>query len=108
MKKKLTILALMIFVTGLLMFYASSQAVPANSQEKDANQSIRDLNARVGSLEVQIANLQKQIRDLKSESARVLTIPDTKNFRNDQMPPGSRRHEIGGIKYWTVPLGSGK
>lgn len=108
MKKKLTVLALMIFVSVLLMFYPSSQVAPANSQEKDPGQSIRDLNARVGSLEAKIADLQKQIKNFKSESARVLTIPDTKSFRNDQMPPGSRLHEIGGIKYWTVPLGSGK
>lgn len=108
MKKKLTILALMIFVTGLLMFYASSQAAPAKSQEKDPNQSIRDLSARVGSLEIQIADLERQIRNLKSESTRVLTIPDTKSFHDDQMPPGSVRHEVSGIKYWTIPLGSNK
>jgi hypothetical protein len=102
MNKKLPIFAFIIFTFGLLTFYVVSRgAVP------QAGNSAQDLNNRVKALEKQVADLQKQMNELALKS-RVLTIPDAGIFSGNQMPRGAMPHEIGGIKYWTIPLKDSK
>jgi len=105
MKKTITLWTLVIFAAGLVAFYASSHAVPAKSPETSMDQSIRDLKVRVAGLEIQIASLQKQIKSLEGKYPRVLTIPDPSYFPPERIPPGAKQHEVGGIKYWTIPIG---
>ena len=102
MNKKLPIFAIIIFAFGLLTFYVVSRgAVPQGSN------SVQDLNNRIKALEKQVADLQKQMNELALKS-KVLTIPDAGIFAKNQMPRGATPHEVGGIKYWTVPLKEGK
>jgi hypothetical protein len=102
MNKRLPIFALMIFAFGLLTFY-----VIGRGAEQQGGNSGQDLNNRIKALEKQVADLQKQMNELTLKS-KVLTIPDVGIFSKNQMLRGAIQHEIGGIKYWTVPLKAGK
>jgi hypothetical protein len=104
MNKKLPIFAFLLFAVSFLVFYATSRGAE-EAKQKDADGSVQDLNARIKNLEEQVASLQKQINDLALKSyPRVLTIPGTNIFPGNQIPRGAKQHEIGGIKYWTIPL----
>jgi len=104
MKKTVVMQAFAIFVAGLLVFSAIGGAVQAKSPDASIDRSIHDLKARVASLEVKIADLQKQLKSLEGKYPRVLAIPDSGHFPADRIPPGAKQHEVGGIKYWTIPL----
>jgi hypothetical protein len=106
MNRKIIVFVLMILIGGLMAFHVSGQVSSETSQEKDLNLSIQQLKSRIGNLENQVATLQNQIKALEQTSPRVLTFTDKKSFPGGQIPPGARQHEIGGIKYWTIPLAS--
>jgi cell division protein FtsL len=108
MKKRIPRLALVIFAAGFLVFCGSSHSVPAKSPDASIDRSIHDLKARVTKLEAKIADLQKQLKSLEGKYPRVLAIPDSGHFPADRIPPGAKQHEVGGIKYWTIPLSPGQ
>jgi uncharacterized protein YlxW (UPF0749 family) len=105
MNRKLSIFTLVILALGLLAFYAINRVTAASEQQKGVSDSARDLNVRVGKLEAQVADLQARVKELASKSSsRVLTIPETKIFPRNKMPPGATEHEFNGMKYWSIPL----
>lgn len=108
MRMKGSMMVSVIVLAGLLAFCVLSQVVPASDTKKDSDNTIRNMQARVAALEAQMASLQKRLQNMENKSSGVLTIPDPRGFRFDAMPPGSKQHEIGGIKYWTVPLRAGQ
>jgi|WetSurMetagenome_2_1015567.scaffolds.fasta_scaffold67284_3 hypothetical protein len=108
MNKKLPIVAFMLFAVSLLAFRTTSRGAEEVKQI-GIDSSVQNLNARIKNLEVQVAALQKQINEIALKSPpRVLTIPGANIFPGDQIPRGAVQHEIGGIKYWTIPLKDGK
>jgi hypothetical protein len=105
MNKKNLILALTILVISLFAYYAASRVNAASVGQKTADDPVQDLRARVSKLERQVAMLQEQIKNLSAKaSSRVLTIPETRGFSRDKMPPGATEHEFNGMKYWSIPL----
>jgi outer membrane murein-binding lipoprotein Lpp len=109
MNKKIAILALVIFASGLLSLYVCGQATPESNPQQGMGESVQSLKARVSALETQVAALQKQIKALESRASKgLLAIPDSRYFPGSQIPPGATQHDYNGIKYWTVPLSTGK
>ena len=108
MNKKLSIPTLIVLSIGLLAFYVADRVSAASEQQKTARDSVDGLRARVDRLEAKIADLQAQLNRLSAkQTPGVLALPGTHVFPGNQIPPGASQHEIGGIKYWTIPLGEG-
>lgn len=109
MLKKLSMLIPVLCLASLLAFAATGRVAASPEERSGADAAVKELQARIGKLETQVAALQAQIRQLESKAAsKVLTLPGTQVFPNNQVPPGARQHEIGGIKYWVVPLHESK
>ena len=109
MNKKLLIAMFLLFACSLLAFYSASLGAQQAKQQSAGNSAIQDLNNRIKNLEAQVAAMQKQINELALKSPpRVVTIPGTNIFPGNQIPRGATQHEIGGIKYWIVPLKADK
>jgi hypothetical protein len=109
MNKKLLIWVLIILSIGSLALYVADRATAASEQQKIAGDSVQSLQARVAKLEDQVATLQAQVKKLSLNHAPgVIALPGTQIFPENQIPPGAQQHEIGGIKYWTIPLGQGQ
>jgi hypothetical protein len=79
------------------------QDMIVSGSDKDLSYQISKLDADVKRLEAQIADLRKQLKQLES-NPRVVTLPGSQFQPGFQLPPGSKSHEINGIKFWTIPV----
>ena len=83
--------------------FLKGQDIMVSGSDKDLNYQISKLQADVQRLEAKIADLQNQIRNMEY-NPRVVTIPGSQLPQGTQVPPGSKQHEVGGVKFWTIPL----
>jgi hypothetical protein len=105
MNKILSVRILIMLSITIGALYVASRITAASGQQKMASDTVQNLHARVAKLETQIADLQAQVKLLSSHQARgVLALPGAHVFPGNQIPPGAQQHEIGGIKYWTIPI----
>jgi hypothetical protein len=98
MRKKLSIIGLIVISIGLLTFSMANRITAA----ADSGQ---DVNARISKLEKQVVDMQKQIKDLEYKANyRTIAIPNSQVSPGSKMPPGTIQREFNGLKYWVMPI----